>query len=378
MRNSTHSLGSEVTVAASQTDSLSKLQATMGKMGGQLVDGAGLVGEWEKCLGRSGLSERLRNLEEENAKLRTEISMRVSSAPQSLPILQRAKTLSIGAADAVYGHVHPEVGRLEETVKVYEARIKHLEGLLKDNYRSLTESREITTDTINHLQSDVSVLRDQRGVWEGRAVEAERRERERAERRRKRWEAIVEFVTNEETYIHNLQTVHDYLSSLIKRRKRLSKRMSIMSTSTISQSTATPSSSLFSFPSESINGPDARRSGEDDSTYIDRLDTENEELEEVRGAIRGMLDVHGRMCSDVKALLSQEGSDTMGVVKLGDVFLRFAGAVQRPYIGYSVAALGAAREGRKSQVERLHEGREGERVEFVKGVVDRFAKERAG
>ena len=37
---------------------------------------------------------------------------------------------------------------------------------------------EMTTDTINHLQTDVTVLRDQRGALEGRALEAEKRLRE--------------------------------------------------------------------------------------------------------------------------------------------------------------------------------------------------------
>ncbi|KAJ3040296.1 hypothetical protein HDV00_011176 [Rhizophlyctis rosea] len=204
-------------------------------------------------------------------------------------------------------------------------------------------------------------------------LERERKQQEIVDRRTKRRNAIEAFIANEETYLQNLQTVHDYLTSLIKRRKRLSKRMSVISTSTTS---AGSFSSQANAPSESISGPDARRDGEDDSTYIGRLDTENEELEEVRGAIRGMLDVHGRLAGELEVLVSRNGEGA-GVLKAGDVFLRFANAVQKPYIGYSVAALGAQGEGRKGAVERLH-GKESERVEFVRGVVDRFVRERRG
>ncbi|KAJ3270043.1 hypothetical protein HDV01_000591 [Terramyces sp. JEL0728] len=104
------------------SDSISKLQATMLKMVPQ-VDNIAL--DFEKIVSKSNLTDRTRKLEEENKKLKQQLSAS-RMGDLTLPMDQKVPTKS---SDQLNHYL-----KLEDTVKIYESRIKSLELLLQENY----------------------------------------------------------------------------------------------------------------------------------------------------------------------------------------------------------------------------------------------------
>ncbi|KAJ3281443.1 hypothetical protein HK104_011463 [Borealophlyctis nickersoniae] len=155
-----------VTGGGGGSDSISKLQATMLKMSSQVN---AISSEFDKILIKSGLSERFSKLEEENARLRSELTGRMAGGS---PSLARAKTLSIGTGDG--RDLHPDI-RAEEMLKAYEARIKSLERLLQQNYAKMASSRDVGDDQTMAMQSEIQVLRQRVAAQDVRIADAEQR-----------------------------------------------------------------------------------------------------------------------------------------------------------------------------------------------------------
>ncbi|KAJ3088009.1 hypothetical protein HK102_009785 [Quaeritorhiza haematococci] len=128
----------------SSVDSVSKLQATMVKMASQ-VDSISV--EFDRIVGKSGLSERIQRLEEENARLRAELSGKMQEATSSPSMSRRASSIkSLPGLGMGTGSETPRDGdasltRAQETIKAYEARIRTLEQTLQQNYARMSASR---------------------------------------------------------------------------------------------------------------------------------------------------------------------------------------------------------------------------------------------
>ncbi|KAJ3026849.1 hypothetical protein HDV00_011577, partial [Rhizophlyctis rosea] len=209
-------------------DSIEKLRATMGKMVSGSEDG-GVGVEWERCVGRSGLSERIRVLEEENGRLRGEVGVPpVGSTSDGVPPpLSRAKTLSLGATDGQalghaggVPHVHlpgagaEVVGRLEETVRVYEGRIRHLEGVMREEFG---RREEMTGEEVMRLRSEVESLRERVRLGDA-ALDAERAKSAQYAARVRELEGVVSRVTSERE--ESERTLTEKFSSDLRRVER--------------------------------------------------------------------------------------------------------------------------------------------------------------
>ncbi|KAJ3254343.1 hypothetical protein HK103_007225 [Boothiomyces macroporosus] len=104
------------------SDSISKLQATMLKMVPQVDN---IAVDFEKIVTKSNLTDRARKLEEENKKLKQQLSASrmgdiVSPIDQKVP----------NKGSEQLNHYRKQ----EDTIKIYEDRIKSLELLLQENY----------------------------------------------------------------------------------------------------------------------------------------------------------------------------------------------------------------------------------------------------
>ncbi|KAJ3192763.1 hypothetical protein HK101_005999 [Irineochytrium annulatum] len=158
-----------------QSDSISKLHATMVKMGGQ-VDG--IEKEFERILGRSGLCK---GLDEEVARLRQELAA-LRGATKGLsgegsPRMRNGiggKAVSVGAFDG--RDTEGYSSRAEETIKAYENRIKTLEKVLQQSYQmtsSQTKSEEgALRAALAALQADNKELRERVAKAEAKSSEA--------------------------------------------------------------------------------------------------------------------------------------------------------------------------------------------------------------
>ncbi|KAI8924046.1 hypothetical protein BC831DRAFT_467737 [Entophlyctis helioformis] len=112
--------GNQDPKSASSSDAVSKLQATMVKMSSQ-VDSIAV--DFEKIVAKTGFSERLSRLEDENAKLKAEIAeLRTTGSSSQSTALDR------------HQHANDHMAKQEDTIRAYEMRIKNLEQLLHQNY----------------------------------------------------------------------------------------------------------------------------------------------------------------------------------------------------------------------------------------------------
>jgi hypothetical protein len=114
------------------SDSISKLQATMMKMTPQLEM---VANDFEKIVLRSGFSDKFKKLEDENRRLRS------ASTPSRVENAEHGRVEEFPTTST-------NSSKLEETIKVYEARIKSLEHVLQDRYQA------------SKMNSDVQTLRE--------------------------------------------------------------------------------------------------------------------------------------------------------------------------------------------------------------------------
>ncbi|KAI9206371.1 uncharacterized protein BJ171DRAFT_497468 [Polychytrium aggregatum] len=150
-------------------DSISKLRATMVKMTNQID---GIAGEFERVVWKSGLCERGRMIEEENARLKSDLASMRSTAN---PLISRRPSDSrsfLGAAQTSAANLGDHDGQRkiqDEKIKVYEARIRELEFILQQRYsKSRPDKFEEQMQT---MQRQVETLRDTNAALEHRVRE---------------------------------------------------------------------------------------------------------------------------------------------------------------------------------------------------------------
>jgi predicted nuclease with TOPRIM domain len=111
------------------SDSISKLQATMMKMTPQLEM---VANDFEKIVLRSGFSDKFKKLEDENRRLRSTIT------PSRLENVEHGKSDDLSLTPT-------NPSKLEETIRIYEARIKSLEQVLQERYQASKMNTDLRT-----------------------------------------------------------------------------------------------------------------------------------------------------------------------------------------------------------------------------------------
>jgi hypothetical protein len=153
IRQSQTSRGSQGAVDSSvASDSISKLQATMMKMTPQLEH---INADFEKIVAKSDFNQYAKKLEEENKTLKRMAPVRGTSQPR----------ISVGTPPK--DGESSSFSKQEETIKVYEAKIKSLERILQERYHSTPatssemQKLEEQKKTIESQQSQIFSLRQE-------------------------------------------------------------------------------------------------------------------------------------------------------------------------------------------------------------------------
>ena len=112
------------TDSSAASDSISKLQATMMKMTPQLEH---ITADFEKIVAKSNFNQYAKRLEEENKSLKKMVPTKSVSQPR----------ISVGTPPK---DGESSYSKQEETIKVYEAKIKSLERILQERYHATPSS----------------------------------------------------------------------------------------------------------------------------------------------------------------------------------------------------------------------------------------------
>ena len=172
--------------------------------------------------------------------------------------------------------------------------------------------------------------------------------------------------------MYNLTKVLDFLNSLIKKRKRQSKRTSrqvdisdAYPRNGKAYPTLTPGPLLFS--GNSLK----QQRGESDLAYHLRLENEVEELSQLTGVITQMLEVHNHLIESLEKVIPSADNAHGQECLVGDIIMEFGDRVLKPYITYAIVTLAGVKK------PSPHLGlSEQESAEFVSRVVQKFIGER--
>ncbi|TPX71482.1 hypothetical protein SpCBS45565_g01164 [Spizellomyces sp. 'palustris'] len=159
-------------------------------------------------------------------------------------------------------------------------------------------------------------------------------------KRKKREGGIKQLVLSEEHYVHNLSVINSYGATLLQERKAYIRHVrKTLSDGTLSDSmdsdaatTDTPPPTID--PASSL----ARLVGEDDKTYLARLQNETNDYVALYTVMQSLLSLHVDLLSALRrATIPPPTVDPeLESLKIGHPFLRFSSALTRPYITYAV------------------------------------------
>ncbi|KAJ3059567.1 hypothetical protein HK102_009931, partial [Quaeritorhiza haematococci] len=207
---------------------------------------------------------------------------------------------------------------------------------------------------------------------------------------------VEEFVAGEEEYTQTLTSLQDFLATLLKRRKRISKRVSrsirastlldpksvqhalshhnSSGGSDVSSSSASPptSSSLLLGGSPASTSSFLSPGGGEDPNGLTaddlaRFDAENEDLMLFYSVVSDMASAHALLLQSVREALqnstttnstnSSNTTSTASTPRIGTAFMTFASSIQRAYITYAVIALATSSGGlSRGAIEAVEKG----------------------
>lgn len=185
-------------------DSVTKLHTTLLKMISQ-VDSSSICADFDKVLFKSGISDRIIKLEEENARLRNTVTT-------NSPALSRKNSLK-----------HSAIDKSDELIKTYEARIKKLEQTLQETYNKMTSSTSSSSVEIISLKEQLSIyekrLKEQDEVISSQQNKVKELEEER-EIHYNDWKEKYEVLKrNEAAYAEKISNLEDSL--MVERNKAI-------------------------------------------------------------------------------------------------------------------------------------------------------------
>ncbi|KNC97797.1 uncharacterized protein SPPG_06792 [Spizellomyces punctatus DAOM BR117] len=159
-------------------------------------------------------------------------------------------------------------------------------------------------------------------------------------KRKKREGGIKQLVLSEEHYVHNLTVINSYGATLLQERKAYIRHVrKTLSDGTVSDSMDSDATSANT-PPPTIDPASslARLAGEDDKTYLTRLQNETNDYIALYTVMQSLLSLHEDLLSALRrATIPPPTADPeLESLKIGHPFLHFSSALTRPYITYAV------------------------------------------
>ncbi|KAJ3217172.1 hypothetical protein HDU67_008392 [Dinochytrium kinnereticum] len=193
-----------------------------------------------------------------------------------------------------------------------------LDAVAKREYEELLaavkEKERIETEEAERIRAEKEMEEEEKRRVRAREAETVRAFGEGMRRRRRK---VAEFLASEETFVHNMTAISDFLSQLLYRRRRESKRHSRGLPPLDAPDVDTP-------PSTPVEGETPIK------TAL-RIESETESLSLLDRVVADIVILHTELVEDLRTCLADEE-----VAKVGEVALRFAGDVSGGYASYAV------------------------------------------